>query len=71
MGNSEVTLLSVRQVAMRLGVTEAAIRRWLLTRQIASIKIGRRLIRVPASEVDRLVTSGLRPARPTGGRNER
>ena len=63
MGKQEVTLLSVPQFADALGVTPACIRRWVLERKITTVKLGR-LIRVPASEVDRLVSSGLRPARP-------
>jgi excisionase family DNA binding protein len=62
MGNSEIILLSVPQMAERLGVTRACIRRWILERKITTVKLGR-LIRIPASEVERLVTSGLRPAR--------
>jgi excisionase family DNA binding protein len=64
MSNSECSLLTVRQAAEQLSVTEAAIRRWLLERGIASVKVGRRLIRIPVSEVQRLVEAGLRPARP-------
>jgi len=56
-------LLSVPQLASTLGVTSACIRRWILERKITTVKLGR-LIRVPASEVERLVTAGLRPARP-------
>lgn len=65
MGNSEISLLSVRQVAERLGVTEAAIRRWLLERRIASVKVGRRLIRIPSSEITRILNAGFRPVRPS------
>jgi excisionase family DNA binding protein len=63
MSNSTVTLLSVSQTAERLGVTEACIRRWILERKITVVKLGR-LIRIPHSEVERLVSSGTRPARP-------
>jgi excisionase family DNA binding protein len=63
MSNSEVTLLSVSQIAERLGVTEACIRRWILERKIATVKLGR-LIRIPSAEVERLISSGLRPGRP-------
>jgi excisionase family DNA binding protein len=59
---SEVTLLSVPQFANALGVTPACIRRWILERKITTVKLGR-LIRVPDSEIERLVNSGLRPAR--------
>jgi excisionase family DNA binding protein len=61
MGHSE-TLLSVPQFAAALGVTPACIRRWILERKITTVKLGR-LIRVPSSEVDRLVECGRRPAR--------
>jgi excisionase family DNA binding protein len=63
MSKSEVALLSVPQFANALGVTPACIRRWILERKITTVKLGR-LIRVPDSEVERLVNSGLRPARP-------
>jgi excisionase family DNA binding protein len=56
-------LLSVPQVAERLGVTASCIRRWVFELKITTVKLGR-LIRVPASELDRLVDAGLRPARP-------
>jgi excisionase family DNA binding protein len=59
----ETSLLDVPKAAERLGVTPACIRRWLLERKIASVKLGR-LIRIPSSEMDRLVEEGLRPARP-------
>jgi excisionase family DNA binding protein len=62
MSKSEVTLLSVPQFANALGVTPACIRRWILERKITTVKLGR-LIRVPDSEIERLVNSGLRPAR--------
>ena len=63
MDPSDVVLLSVPQVAERLNVTRACIRRWILERRVAVVKVGR-LIRIPASEIDRLVQSGFRPARP-------
>lgn len=64
MVKQEVTLLSVPQFAGALGVTPACIRRWILERRITTVKLGR-LIRVPASEVTRLVEAGCRPAKPT------
>ena len=63
MDSKQTPLLSVLQFANSLGVTPACIRRWILERKITTVKLGR-LIRVPASEVERLVSSGLRPARP-------
>jgi excisionase family DNA binding protein len=63
MGTSEVVLLRVPQVAESLGVTEACIRRWILERKIATVKLGR-LIRIPGSEIARLIDAGFCPARP-------
>jgi excisionase family DNA binding protein len=63
MDSKQTALLSVPQFADSLGVTPACIRRWILERRITTVKLGR-LIRVPASEIARLVNSGLRPARP-------
>jgi len=63
MDTSQVVLLSVPQVAERLNVTKSCVRRWILERRLAVVKVGR-LVRVPLSEVGRLIDSGLRPARP-------
>jgi excisionase family DNA binding protein len=63
MDSKRIALLSVPQFADALGVTTACIRRWILERKIATVKLGR-LVRVPATEVERLINSGLRPARP-------
>jgi excisionase family DNA binding protein len=56
-------LLSVPQFADELKLKPSCIRRWILLRKITVVKIGR-LVRIPASEVQRLVDSGIRPARP-------
>lgn len=63
MDSKRTALLSVPQFAAALGVTPACIRRWILERKITTVKLGR-LIRIPSPEVERLVNSGLRPARP-------
>jgi len=55
-------LLSVPEFAAELGPTPACIRRWLLERRIASVKLGR-LVRIPASELERIIEEGFRPAR--------
>jgi excisionase family DNA binding protein len=57
-------LLSVPQFADTLEVKPSCIRRWILMRKITVVKIGR-LVRIPASEVQRLIDSGIRPARPS------
>jgi excisionase family DNA binding protein len=56
-------LLSVPEFAAVLGVTAACVRRWLLERKIASVKLGR-LIRIPSTKLDRLEEEGFRPAQP-------
>jgi excisionase family DNA binding protein len=58
----EMKLLRVPEFAAGFGVTTACVRRWLLERKIAHVKVGR-LVRIPASEVDRLVSEGFRPAK--------
>jgi excisionase family DNA binding protein len=55
-------LLSVTEFAARLRVTPACVRRWLFESKIAKIKLGR-VVRIPASEADRLISEGLCPAR--------
>jgi excisionase family DNA binding protein len=63
MDNKPSVLLSVPEFASALNVTVACARRWILERKISTVKLGR-LIRVPSSEVERLISSGFRPARP-------
>ena len=52
-------LMDVNEFADALGVTRSCIRRWILERRISVIKLGR-LVRIPVSEADRLMTEGLR-----------
>jgi excisionase family DNA binding protein len=59
---TQMKLLSIPQFAEELGVTVACIRRWLLERKIASVRLGR-LVRIPAEERDRLIEQGFRPAK--------
>ncbi len=55
-------LLSVQDFATELGVTSACIRRWLLMRKIAFVKVGR-LVRIPMREAKRIIERGYVPAR--------
>jgi excisionase family DNA binding protein len=57
-------LLPITEFAARLRVTSACVRRWLLEGKIARVKLGR-LVRIPAAEVDRLISEGFRPSRIT------
>ncbi len=56
-------LLRVEEFAALLNIKPATVRAWLLRRAIASVRISKRAIRIPASEVDRLVAEGTIPAR--------
>ncbi len=54
-------LLTVAEAADLLAVKPATIRRWILLRQLATVKLGR-CVRIRPSEIDRLVAEGERPA---------
>lgn len=60
-------LLTVSEFAEALGVTPACIRRWLLERKIAHVKVGR-LVRLSPDELSRVVQDGFRPAKPQRAR---
>lgn len=57
----EVKLLSVAELEISTGVSKWTWRRWAYDGKIASVKLGKRLL-VPASEVDRMIAAGTRPA---------
>lgn len=59
-------LYSPPEAAAKLGVTVAWIRKRILLRKVAVVKLGK-LVRLPESELTRLVEQGYRPAleRPT------
>lgn len=54
-------LLTVEEVANRLGLKVATIRRRILERKIDYVKNGR-AVRIPVEVVERIITSGYRPA---------
>jgi excisionase family DNA binding protein len=56
----ENDLLTIEDFAAVLRVKPSCIRRWALERRITTVKVGR-LVRIPSSEVGRIVRSGLRP----------
>ncbi len=58
---SSAKLLTVREVAERLGLKECTIRKRILLRQIAYVKPGKRAVRIPVEELDRIVLQGYRP----------
>jgi len=56
-------LLRVEEFAAALNVKPSTARAWLLRRRIAKVRVGSRAIRIPASEVDRIFSEGMIPAR--------
>ena len=63
-GQIESQLLTSKQFALALGITEACVRRWRLERKIKVVKLGR-LVRVHRTEIQRLMDEGSIPVRPT------
>ncbi len=53
-------LLTVEEFADALRVTRACVRRWILTRKVGAVKVGR-LVRLRSSELRRIVDEGSRP----------
>ena len=52
-------LLSPREFAEQLSISRWTAYSWISTGRVASVKIGR-LVRVPQSEVDRIIRQGSR-----------
>ena len=55
-------LLTIREVAQRLGLKESTIRKHILKRQIAYVKPSVRAVRIPIEELERILAAGIRPA---------
>jgi len=64
---SKERLLSPHELAERLSISRWTVYKMIGDGRIQSIKIGR-LVRIPDSEVNRIVEQGLRPVK--GSRNE-
>jgi len=60
-------LLTIPEVARALAMSEAGVRRWVLERRIAVVKVGR-LVRVRIEEIDRILAVGFRPRIERDGR---
>ena len=55
--------LRVDEFAARLNIKESTARAWLLRRRITMVRVGRRAVRIPFTEVERLISEGTVPAR--------
>jgi excisionase family DNA binding protein len=62
--NESERLLTGAQVAEMLKLKLGTICRWIAQRKIGSVKIGDRAVRIPVSEIQKLIERGYRPARP-------
>ena len=59
----QTVLLRINTFCAALEIKEATARKWLQERRIASVKVGSRAVRIPRSEVGRIIREGFRPAR--------
>jgi excisionase family DNA binding protein len=56
-------LLKVSEFAKSGNIQESTVRAWLLYGKIGFVRLGGRAIRIPRSELDRLVREGSVPSR--------
>lgn len=61
MNTTNDSLLTLAEFCQPLHITIACARRWIMERKITTVKIGR-LVRIPQSELERIVKNGMRPA---------
>ena len=54
-------LLTVKQISELLGLAQVTVRLWIAQRRLNAVKLGHRAIRVPESEVSRLIAEGALP----------
>ena len=59
--NERSDLLTVPEFALALRVQPSCVRRWVGARKIETVHIGR-LVRIPSTEVDRIIREGTRTA---------
>jgi excisionase family DNA binding protein len=57
------SLLSVDRWAEKVGIKPSTARAWLLRRKIAYVKVGKRAVRIPLSEAERILREGYVPAK--------
>ena len=58
---SSPQLLGVAEAAKQLGISVWTLRRWAYRGEIESVKLGGKLLMVPATELQRIVDDGTRP----------
>lgn len=55
------TLLTVPEFATLFRIRPSCVRRWIREERVTTVHVGR-LVRIPASEVERVISVGTRPA---------
>jgi excisionase family DNA binding protein len=65
---SDTKLLTLEQAAERLGLKPVTLRMWASGRKIARVKVGPRAVRIPESEIQKIIERGLIPALPERAR---
>ena len=58
----QTQLLTVPEFAERIRVKPSCVRRWVLEKKLTIVRVGR-LVRIPFTEVDRIIAAGTRPAK--------
>jgi excisionase family DNA binding protein len=61
-------LLTVDQATQILGIKAVTLRSWIAKRMVGSTRLGKRAVRIPESEIQKLIERGLRPALPERSR---
>jgi len=54
-GSTMDRLLTVRETAVRLGLTEDTVRKWASTGRLTKVLIGPQTVRIPLSSVERFI----------------
>ena len=56
-------LMRVFQASEALTLSEATLRAWIASRRIGYVRLGRRAIRIPMAEIEKILAVGAVPAR--------
>ena len=60
-------MLTVPEVAKKLGLKEGTVRSYMWNRKLGYVKFGTRAVRIPVEEVERLIRAHTIPARTRSG----
>ncbi len=60
---SKVILRSINEVSEQLGLAAVTLRLWIAQGRVGYVRLGRRAIRIPETEVQRIIDAGTVPSR--------